>query len=222
MSPPPESNPPSQKHLDETPRWLGYFVVVEGIDGTGKSTLVGGLAESLRGRGIACVTSGEPTDGPHGRKIRELAKSGRYDVSPEDELALFIEDRKEHLQRLIKPGLGEGKVVILDRYFYSSMAYQGARGLDPAVIRARHLEFAPEPDLLVILELDVEQSLERIHASRKGGADEFEGREYLGRVAAVFDDLVHPNLLRLDAGLSPEDLVGRVVEAMGPWLEDRG
>lgn len=221
MSPPPEASS-SQEHRDGSPRRPGYFVVVEGIDGTGKSTLVEGLARTLRERGITCVTSREPTDGPHGRKIRELAKSGRYDVSPEDELALFIEDRKEHLDRLIKPGLGEGKVVILDRYFYSSMAYQGARGLDPAVIRARHLEFAPEPDLLVILELDVERSLERIHASRESGADEFEGREYLGRVAAVFDGLVHPNLLRLDAGLSREDLVGHVVEAMGTWLEARG
>ena len=108
------------------------LIVFEGIDGTGKSTQVRLLAQALEERGLTVVTSREPTDGPFGQKLRLSMITGR--LSPEEELALFHEDRRDHVEHLILPALEAGKVVILDRYFFSTMAYQGARGFDDGSI----------------------------------------------------------------------------------------
>src|SRR5689334_18751024 len=110
----------------------GFLLVIEGIDGAGKSTLQRQLAEWCRGAGLQVITSREPTDGPHGRALRESARSGR--LALQDELDLFLKDRREHVETLIRPALERGDVVILDRYYFSTAAYQGARGLDPAEI----------------------------------------------------------------------------------------
>jgi dTMP kinase len=161
----------------------GLFIVVEGIDGTGKSTQARGLAEWLREQGREVVSSREPTDGPWGAKIRATAATGR--LSPEEELEYFLRDRREHVEQLIAPALTAGKVVILDRYYFSTMAYQGSRGVDPAEIRRRNEEFAPVPDLLFILDLDVEIALTRI-GGRGDTANEFEKADSLAKCREVF------------------------------------
>jgi dTMP kinase len=86
---------------------------------------------------------------------------------------------------IIKPALAEGKVVILDRYYFSTMAYQGARGFDPSEIRIRNEAFAPQPDLLLILDLSVESAHGRIGA-RGDTANEFEQRDTLSRCREIF------------------------------------
>ena len=161
----------------------GLFIVIEGIDGTGKSTQSKRLAEWFRSRGREVVLSREPTDGPWGKKLRESATTGR--LSAEDELECFLNDRREHVEMSIKPALAEGKVVILDRYYFSTMAYQGARGFDPAEIRRRNEAFAPQPDLLLILDLSVESAHGRIGA-RGDTANEFEQRDTLTRCREIF------------------------------------
>lgn len=161
----------------------GIFIVVEGIDGTGKSTQSKRLAEWFRSRGREVVLSREPTDGPWGKKLRESATTGR--LSAEEELECFLNDRREHVELSIKPALAEGKVVILDRYYFSMMAYQGARGFDPAEIRRRNEVFAPQPDLLLILDLSVESAHGRIGA-RGDTANEFEQRDTLSRCREIF------------------------------------
>ena len=161
----------------------GLFIVIEGIDGTGKSTQSKRLAEWFRSRGREVVLSREPTDGPWGKKLRESATTGR--LSAEEELECFLNDRREHVQMSIKPALAEGKVVILDRYYFSTMAYQGARGFDPAEIRLRNEAFAPQPDLLLILDLSVESAHGRIGA-RGDTANEFEQRDTLSRCREIF------------------------------------
>ena len=161
----------------------GLFIVIEGIDGTGKSTQSKRLAEWFRSRGREVVLSREPTDGPWGKKLRESATSGR--LSAEEELECFLNDRREHVEMSIKPALAEGKVVILDRYYFSTMAYQGARGFDPAEIRRRNEAFAPQPDLLLILDLSVESAHGRIGA-RGDTANEFEQRDTLTRCREIF------------------------------------
>jgi dTMP kinase len=161
----------------------GLFIVIEGIDGTGKSTQSKRLAEWFRSRGREVVLSREPTDGPWGKKLRESATTGR--LSAEEELECFLNDRREHVQMSIKPALVEGKVVILDRYYFSTMAYQGARGFDPAEIRLRNEAFAPQPDLLLILDLSVESAHGRIGA-RGDTANEFEQRDTLSRCREIF------------------------------------
>jgi dTMP kinase len=161
----------------------GIFIVIEGIDGTGKSTQSKRLAEWFRSRGREVVLSREPTDGPWGKKLRESATTGR--LSAEEELECFLNDRREHVEMSIKPALAEGKVVILDRYYFSTMAYQGARGFDPAEIRLRNEAFAPQPDLLLILDLSVESAHGRIGA-RGDTANEFEQRDTLSRCREIF------------------------------------
>ncbi|MFN6016221.1 MAG: dTMP kinase [Verrucomicrobiota bacterium] len=161
----------------------GIFIVIEGIDGTGKSTQSKRLAEWFRSRGREVVLSREPTDGPWGKKLRESATTGR--LSAEEELECFLNDRREHVEMSIKPALAEGKVVILDRYYFSTMAYQGARGFDPAEIRRRNEVFAPQPDLLLILDLSVESAHGRIGA-RGDTANEFEQRDTLSRCREIF------------------------------------
>lgn len=161
----------------------GIFIVIEGIDGTGKSTQSKRLAEWFRSRGREVLLSREPTDGPWGKKLRESATTGR--LSAEEELECFLNDRREHVEMSIKPALAQGKVVILDRYYFSTMAYQGARGFDPAEIRLRNEAFAPQPDLLLILDLSVESAHGRIGA-RGDTANEFEQRDTLSRCREIF------------------------------------
>jgi dTMP kinase len=161
----------------------GLFIVIEGIDGTGKSTQSKRLAEWFRSRGREVVLSREPTDGPWGKKLRESATTGR--LSAEEELECFLNDRREHVEMSIKPALAEGKVVILDRYYFSTMAYQGARGFDPVEIRRRNEAFAPQPDLLLILDLSVESAHGRIGA-RGDTTNEFEQRDTLTRCREIF------------------------------------
>lgn len=161
----------------------GLFIVIEGIDGTGKSTQSKRLADWFRSRGREVVLSREPTDGPWGKKLRESATTGR--LSAEEELECFLNDRREHVEMSIKPALAEGKVVILDRYYFSTMAYQGARGFDPAEIRLRNEAFAPRPDLLLILDLSVESAHGRIGA-RGDTTNEFEQLDTLSRCREIF------------------------------------
>ena len=161
----------------------GLFIVLEGIDGTGKSTQAKQLAEWFREQGREVIASREPTDGPWGTKIRATAATGR--LSPEEELDYFLRDRREHVEQLIAPALAAGKVVILDRYYFSTMAYQGSRGVDPVEIRRQNEAFAPVPDLLFILDLDVETALTRI-GGRGDTANEFEKHESLAKCREVF------------------------------------
>lgn len=189
----------------------GLFIVLDGIDGTGKSTQAQRLGEWFARAGRDVVLSREPTDGPWGRKLRESAARGR--LSPEDELDYFLKDRRQHVTELIAPALAAGKVVILDRYYFSTMAYQGARGFDPAEIRRRNELFAPVPDLLLILDLDVDAALERIGA-RGDTANAFEKRENLQRCREVFLSLADEAFARVIASTGTLDEVfARIVVA---------
>jgi dTMP kinase len=165
----------------------GLFIVLEGIDGTGKSTQARLLADWFRQQGREVVASREPTDGPWGSKLRATAATGR--LPAEDELDLLLRDRRDHVAQVIAPALAAGKVVILDRYYFSTMAYQGSRGMDPAEIRRQNEAFAPVPDLLFILDLDVDTALSRI-GGRGDTANEFEKHESLAKCRAIFLTLV--------------------------------
>lgn len=198
----------------------GFLIAIEGIDGTGKSTLARALAAALESRGRSVVLTREPTDGAFGRRIRELARSGR--AAPEEETELFIEDRREHVRDTILPALESGKVVVTDRYFYSTMAYQGARGMNVNEILRRNLEFAPEPDLLALLRLDVSEALRRVQVSRGDAPDQFEQAAYLHSVALIFDHIDHPNILALDASAPAEDSLKRILDAVEPMLAPQG
>ena len=184
---------------------LGLFVVLEGIDGAGKSTQVRWLGETLAAAGIPHVISREPTDGPYGRRLRESATLGR--LAPEEELATFLADRREHVSQLILPNLAQGKVVVLDRYYFSTAAYQGARGFNWREIIKQNEVFAPEPDILLWFELPPEVSQERIGA-RGDSANAFEQLGTLRAVAEIYAQLAfnQPYVRALDSRRSPSEL----------------
>jgi len=175
----------------------GLLIAFEGIDGTGKSTQLELLAEYLRTKGHDVITTREPTDGPYGMKIRALY-TDRGSHSLEEELNLFVEDRRQHVRDLIEPALEQGKIVLTDRYYFSTAAYQGAAGSDPEAIFAAN-SFAPEPDLVLILEMDPEKSVARIRDLRGEVLNDFEQLDQLRRVAALFTSFPHLCITRIDA-----------------------
>ncbi len=177
----------------------GFLLVIEGIDGTGKTTLAARLGERIRRAGRNVTLLREPTDGPFGRRIRSLAKEGRQNVRPEDELELFIQDRIENCRDHIRPALERGDCVVMDRYYLSSVAYQGALGLDPQMILERNEKIAVIPDLVLLLDTPAQDGLGRIAASRPDGPDLFENRLYLERVRSIFLGIKRPFIRVLDA-----------------------
>ncbi|HCC53531.1 MAG TPA: hypothetical protein DEQ20_01185, partial [Desulfobulbaceae bacterium] len=160
----------------------GWLIAFEGIDGTGKTTQIAMLAAVLCKRGLSVVATKEPTDGQYGLKIRELYKN-RKSVTPEEELALFLDDRREHVVRVIAPALACGQVVLTDRYYYSTAAYQGAAGHDPQKIITANELFAPVPDMVIILEAPVSLGVHRVQRIRGEVLNDFEQEETLVRVA---------------------------------------
>ena len=189
----------------------GMFIVFEGIDGTGKSTQLRLLAESLRKLGYAVVATREPTAGPFGLKIRELFVD-RGAVSHDEELRLFIEDRAQHVREVIAPALAAGSIVLCDRYYLSTVAYQGANGFDPEFIMSQNRKF-PVPDLAIILEIDPVQGIQRIQNQRNENPNSFEEESNLRKVAEIFDTLQHHYICRINAADSIENIHRQVLEA---------
>jgi dTMP kinase len=187
----------------------GRLIVIEGIDGAGKTTQARILVRRLRRRGYACRYLREPSRGRFGREIRRLALRARS-LTPEGELQLFLKDRRENVERNIRPALAGGRIVILDRYYYSTIAYQGAKGIDPGRIRRLNERFAPRPDLVFILDLGPEAGLSRI-AGRKTRDALFEKAAYLARVRKVFRSLAGPRIVLLDARRPPADLAAEIL-----------
>ncbi len=176
----------------------GRLIAFEGLDGAGKSTQLRRLAASLRAAGQRVVETREPTDGPLGRHIREHARSGLR-VAPEVECGWFVDDRRAHVRETIAPALEAGQQVLCDRYTLSTVAYQGARGLDwRALLAAAELEF-PLPDLVILLELGVAAGLARVDARGAPRDLAFERADYLGEVARIFAALPCSYLERIDA-----------------------
>ena len=141
----------------------------------------------------------------------DVARVGVSRVAAETDLG--YPDRALEIARRIGPALEAGKVVILDRYYFSTMAYQGARGFDPDTIRRDNEAFAPVPDLLLVFDLDLDTALDRIGA-RDGSANEFEKRESLAKCRAIFRSLTDPFVHHLDANRSVEEIHRDVVEAV--------
>jgi dTMP kinase len=191
----------------------GRLIVLEGLDGTGKSTQVPRLAKRLAAGGREVVTTREPYDCAPGRKIRELAQL-HAPVPAEEELALFVAQRRMHVRERIAPALARGAVVISDRYFLSTVAYQGARGLDPARLLAESEAEFPLPDLALLLVLAPADGLARV-ATRGGTAEPaFEKADFLARVRTIFDALDRPYLERVDAAGTPDAVEDRLAAAI--------
>ena len=173
----------------------GKLIVIEGIDGSGKSTCAKNLAEKLNSINIKTIYTFEPTHSHYGAKLRDGMLS--EDLDAEEELLLFVKDRKEHIEYMIKPALEEGYFIILDRYFYSSIAYQGAKGIDINRIMNLHKDFIIKPDIVFIFHLPIDIALNRI-ISKRGIADRFENETYLKKVDKIFYSFNEPFIYHID------------------------
>jgi dTMP kinase len=186
----------------------GILIVIEGIDGAGKSTQARRLLKKLRSLGFNAVSFREPTRGKWGRKIKEMAR--RPDsLSPEEELDLFVKDREENVRKNLRPAVEAKKIVILDRYYYSTIAYQGAKGIDPARIRRMNEKFAVKPDLIFVLDINAAAGLKRIH-QRKRKDLLFERERYLARVRRIFQSFRGRKFVHLDASRPPGELAAAI------------
>jgi dTMP kinase len=186
------------------------FIVFEGIDGAGKSTQAKLLARRLADLGIPVLLTAEPSDGPVGQIIRSLTTR----LEAEEEARLFTEDRRDHVERVILPALAEGRTVICDRYVHSSVAYQGARGVDQAAILSAQSPFAPQPDVIFLLEIPADIALARIDSARRGRLSTFEVREDLEAVDAVYRSIADPVIRRIDGTNSLESIHSTIMACL--------
>ena len=196
----------------------GYLIVLEGVDGTGKSTQCGLLADYLESCGFPVVRLREPTTGVWGQKIRKILTEGRGDVTPEEELQYFINDRKEDVEQNIAPALEQGKIVLIDRYYYSTAAYQGALGFDPVKIIKDNELFAPRPDLLFVIQGSLDESFRRIEQGRDSFSS-FEKRDYLEKVQKIFDTFTGDHIRRIDGDPPIEEVQQALRQEANALLE---
>ena len=196
---------------------LERFVVFEGIDGTGTTTQLNILSRSLASLGIPFLTTAEPTDSELGKMIRRVL-SGEYPVSPETLAFLYATDRNEHIfgNGGVREQIEFGKLVVCDRYFFSSLAYQGCTcGID---LPERLNQSFPLPSLLIYFELSPDAALERV--SSRGTPDIFERREFLREVSESYDRILDRfskeglKILRVDGSRPIPEISERIKAAV--------
>ena len=196
----------------------GILISFEGIDGSGKSTQASLCAEWLRERGREIVSLREPGGTSVGERIRAmLLDTVNSDMVPRAELFLFLAARTQITDELIRPALGRGAVVILDRYIDSTTVYQGhARGLgvDTAITLNRIATDCLVPDLTVVVDCDPGTAAARSHA--EPDRMEAEGMEFMARVREGFLDLCgrFPDRVRCVDGSRDVDAVHADVRAL--------
>lgn len=156
----------------------GFFISFEGGEGAGKSTQIRRLADRLKAAGHDVIVTREPGGSPGAEAIRDLLVNGAADRwSPVTESLLMYAARRDHIERVIRPALARGAVVLCDRYADSTRAYQGAGGDAPASLIAaleEHVLGGTIPVLTLILDLPAEVGLQRAEA--RGGAARFESK----------------------------------------------
>ena len=165
---------------------VGLFIVLEGIDGSGKDTHLKFIARELRELGHTVVETAEPSGGRVGMFLKRYANRKEERLPAESEALLYASDRFDHVKNVVKPALLRDQIVISTRYYYSSMAYQGAKGVDLARIREMN-RFALKPDLAILLDILPESSLHRLKRRRSI----YEVSDYLRKVRNIYIELAN-------------------------------
>ena len=195
----------------------GLFICIEGIDGCGKTTQAKLLTEDLIGLGYKVVYTSEPTKEFIGQVIRDLVLVKGLKVSPETEASLFALDRFFHTAKIIIPALQSGAIVLAERYIYSSLAYQGARGLNLDYILNLNKE-ALKPDIAIYIDIKPELAIRRIKERRE--CDSFEELEYQSQVRQLYLKLVKQGyLMMVDGGREASEVYKDVKSLIAPKLK---
>jgi dTMP kinase len=167
--------------------YSGKFIVIEGLDGSGKSAQIDLVINYLKGKNKEVVITKEPTiDSEAGRKIKQALR-GEIKVEPLELQKLYVQDRKEHLENKVIPALQAGKFVVSSRYAFSTFAYGYSDGLDVNELIKMNEEFLL-PDLTIIVDVDPELCVKRIE-SRGEEKELFEKLEKLSKVNEVYKKL---------------------------------
>lgn len=202
----------------------GRLIAVEGLDGSGKTTASHALVDALRSQGRPVLWTAEPT-----RATPAAARIRAGGLTPAEEVEAFVEDRRWHAENVVRPALASGMIVISDRSFWSTVAYQGARGVNPFRILARNRMFAPEPDLVVYLRLPAGRAYQRTVTRGTDRLARFETEEFLGRAEALYEQFLGPGAalpgavlqgrIVVDADQRPADVVRDLVAAVVARLD---
>jgi dTMP kinase len=207
------------------------FVTFEGIEGCGKSTQIERLAKRLAKEGHETLTLREPGGTPIGEAIRDVVKfpPGHNPISPDTELLLMNASRAQLVQQEIRPALANGVVVLCDRFYDSSLAYQGhGRGLDLVKVQ-KAIDLAiggTKPNLTLLLDISLSVSQARVSGRQQStgeGQDQFDesGAKFFERVHAGFHALAkeEPGRYQVIDGAQPPDAVGQAVwDCVSPLL----
>ncbi len=194
------------------------FITIEGVEGSGKSTLIKGLEEKFLQEKKEVLITREPGGSSLGLKLRHLLLSTNAEkISTRAEMLLFLADRAEHVDKIILPALQSDKIVLCDRYIHSTLAYQGyARGNELELLQT-FVDYSCAsltPDIVFLLDLDVEIGLKRAK-SRNFAQDIDEGKfeaeelSFHQKVREGFLDLAKnsPYIYTIDATITPEDII---------------
>ncbi len=205
------------------------FIVFEGIDGSGKTTLIQKVGDWLKSKGQAATLTREPGGTKLGQEIRELLLRTKGEAPvPRAELLLYEADRAQHVETVIRPALQRGEWVLCDRFTASTVAFQcGGRGLDLSDIETlnSYAVAGCQPDLFVLLDLDVDKSFQRRQGrTQRSGVeqDRFEKEEqnFHQRVRESYlkQAKQNPNSwLVLDATLRPDEILASCLGALEKW-----
>lgn len=196
----------------------GIFICVEGLDGCGKTTQTKLLVRKLRKMGWDAVYTAEPSRGKIGQFIKKYCLQGEKRTFPIVEALLFAADRFEHVEREVIPALNEGKIVVSDRYVYSSLAYQGATGLDLKWIEMIN-EHAIGPDVAIFVDVEPEAVIKRLKPKKSV----MENLETQRKVREVYVKFVEKGeLVRIDGNKSTKEVANDVLKLVSRFLEKRG
>ena len=195
-------------------REKGFFICIEGLDGCGKTTQAKLLVKRLK-KGYNAVYTGEPSHGKIGTFIKKYCLHGKRRLTGVVEALLFAADRFEHVQNEVLPALNERKLVISDRYVYSSLAYQGATGLDLEWIKKIN-EHALRPDLAIFIDVDPEIVIKRL--KRKKSV--MENLETQRKVRDVYVKFVGKGeLVKVDGNWSKSKVADEILKVVLGFLE---
>lgn len=188
----------------------GFFICIEGLDGCGKTTQAKLLVQKLKRSGYDAVGTAEPSRGKIGSFIRKYCLHSGKRVSSVVEALLFAADRFEHVEQEIIPLLDRGKVVVSDRYVYSSLAYQGATGLDLEWIKKLN-ERAISPDLGIFVDVEPETVVQRLKPRRSV----MENLKNQRKVRRIYLEFIKNNeLVRVDGNRSKREVADDILRTV--------